>query len=93
MPFISPWMLQAWLPPPGSCSHFGMKHGTLLVPEPSGGEAIKIPLMRICWQHICSTALDLCTKFSPRSGTASPFLLQKWTVASDFHMRDDRPGL
>lgn len=52
-----------------------------------------MPLMRICLQWICSTGLDLCTKFSHRTGTASLFLFQKWTVASDFHVRDDRLGL
>lgn len=32
-----------------SSSCFGVKHGTLLVPQPSGGGGMKMPLMRICW--------------------------------------------
>lgn len=87
----SPWMLQVWLPPPGSCSHFGVKHGTLLVPVPSGGGVIKMSL-RICRQRICS-GLDLWTKFSASgTGTASPFSFQKWTVPSDFPVPEDGRG-
>jgi len=86
-------MLQAWPLPPGSCSRFGVKQSTLLVPEPSGEGAVKMGLMGICpitYPIICSTAVDLWAKFSP---TASPFLVPNWTVALGFHTHDGRLGL